>query len=221
MKEHSILFSGPMVRAILEGRKTQTRRVIAMKHHRDCVWRAFDEWPTKEPPYAWIECGNEMSGYDRRTPCPCICEKCPYGKPDDFLWVRESWAVRLDMDDVKIRDLSHSSGIFYWADGPGRCSRTGCNGAAGKKRPSIHMPRWASRLTLRITEVRVQRVRQISDDDISDEGMDEASDFATTWDSINAKRGYPWESNPWVWAISFERYPWVAAANVIKEAVKT
>jgi hypothetical protein len=195
MSEHPIIFSGPMVRAILEGRKTQTRRVITSV-------RALDNLKHGGNPYP-----------------------CPYGQRGDLLWVRENWAVRLDQDDVKIHDLPHRS-VGYWADGPGKCCNTGCAGAAGKVRPSIYMPRWASRLTLRITAVRVQRVREIGRDgreakDIYAEGItDEQIDlwrkylhpddapahtYSILWDSINAKRGYSWKSNPWVWALTFER----------------
>jgi hypothetical protein len=170
VSEHPILFSGPMVRAILEGRKTQTRRVQRMP-------------------------GSFPSG-------------CPYGQPGDLLWVRETFAKR-----YADAERDPTDGIMYRADG-------GCV-IEPRWTPAIHMPRWASRLTLRITDVRVQRVQDINEEDVWSEGvicrcdvgqseydqcgLSPAEHFAKLWDSINAKRGYSWESNPFCWAISFER----------------
>jgi hypothetical protein len=192
MNEHPILFSGPMVRAILEGQKTQTRRLIRMEHTKACVWK----WPEDSTiPYAWIECGNEMSGHDYRKPCPCICERRPYGNSGDLLWVRETWC---ETDE----------GIAYRAD-----QWMDCPSDNEQWRPSIFMPREYSRLTLHITEVRIQRIQEMSAIDIMCEGApvdalgyDGAIHqwFRETWNSINGKRA-PWESDPWVWAISFER----------------
>ena len=172
VKERPILFSGEMVRAILDGRKTQTRRVVK-----------------PQPP--------PLGGF----------VKNPYGQPGDRLWVRETWAL----DDK----------YYYRADGAvgDRC---------GKWKPSIHMPRAASRITLEITGVRVERLQEItiSDiyaegaitdewlewrDDVSGVGMpagsrieNERDVWEKLWDSINGKT-YPWKSNPWVWVIEFKR----------------
>jgi hypothetical protein len=166
VKEHPILFSGPMVRAILEGRKTQTRRICKV--------------PSIQP-----ENADTMRS---------IAESCPYGQPGDLLWVRETWGMKVGV------------GILYRADGG--VYETG--GVVWK--PSIHMRRADSRLTLRIADVRVQRVREIGAQDATAEGLPALSladggvgNFRKTWDSLNAKRGYSWESNPWVWAVTFER----------------
>lgn len=186
--ERPILFSGPMVRAILSGKKTQTRRV------------------------------------DRGAlACPC-------GVPGDRLWVRENWASGYAMgcsgtlfaaDGSFVQGKrGHEKGPHYNADDlpPGMLWR-----------PSIHMPRWASRITLEITLVRVERLQSISDDDACAEGTPcefcgrtydglseedcacfhskaARSSFSVLWDSINGKRpGCSWADNPWVWVISFER----------------
>ena len=176
--ERPILFSGPMVRATLDGNKTQTRRVV-------------DD-----------EC-SELA-------------KCPYGQPGDILWVRETWQ--------RCRSTVYMDGtspVAYRADGTGQGGR----GPYGKRwRASVHMPRWASRLSLRIVDVRVEQVQSISEAAACAEGVEpiECSvasfvfaterfkyrfrdSFKATWDSLNAKRGYGWEANPWVWVITFEK----------------
>lgn len=191
MKEHPILFSGPMVQAILEGRKTQTRRVVRE--------RSF-------PPRFHVRCQHigVRAALDEFGALPC-----PYGQPGDRLWVRETFSLPDDWDCTEDRSL-----LDYQADLKGT--------AAHRWRPSIHMPRWASRLLLEVTEVRVQRVQEISGEDAKAEGVnpipyimpgEEATlagrlyqeRFRVFWDSINADRGYGWGVNPWVWAISFRR----------------
>jgi hypothetical protein len=189
MKEHPILFSGPMVRAILEGRKTMTRRVI------------------KKP---WLY-GRENE-YGRFQ---VNMRECPYGLPGDRLWVRETW----EYDD------SRPNSYFYRAD-PAPDGFIENPEAAWRWRPSIHMPREASRILLEVTAVRVERLQDISVPDALREGIecDDAEEramieaigdgddrhkeaFANLWDSINAKRGYGWDSNPWVWVVEFTPLP--------------
>lgn len=188
MKERPILFSGPMVRAIMEGRKTQTRRVI-------------------NPPAPFV---STDEGLDVEWAIGNI--HCPYGVPGDRLWMRETHYVQ----SAGYKDGSGTL-ILYRATEPN---------APNTWTPSIHMPRWASRITLEITDVRVQRVQEISKKDAKEEGirylpeahswssdeeyqglgrlMTPISAFAELWDSINAKK-YSWASNPWVWAITFRR----------------
>ena len=125
--------------------------------------------------------------------------KCPYGAPGDRLWVRETW----DTDGKT---------IAYRATTP----ETTTDPEPMRWRPSIHMPRWASRLTLAVTSVRVERVQEITEADARAEGIEpQRSDysgedsnslqFRDLWDSINAARGYGWAVNPWVWVVEFER----------------
>ena len=199
-----ILFSGPMVRAILDGRKSQTRRVMKPQpeYHEGTIGAEY---------FGWRHCGDGGKVYINTTP-----PACPYGQPGELLWIRETFAKR-----YADAERDPSDGIMYRADG-------GCI-IEPRWTPGIHMPRWASRLTLRITDVRVQRVQEITPEDAISEGtrcwvcngrVDGSSEedctcfhtkgaavpsFEVLWDSINAKRGYSWESNPWVWAISFER----------------
>lgn len=210
MREKPILFSGPMVRAILDDRKGQTRRVVKPQPTerdlsagtRDGIFPFIHKQGTAD----WF-----INGPLRIGPW-----KCPYGHPGDRLWVRETWHGAVDGDEPNY-------GIIYkasWPHGPGdafkrddRAGRYFIGSTDGKWRPSIFMPRWASRIDLEITDIRVERVNEITPDDAFREGFElHDSDpitgdvclFSSLWDSINGKK-YPWESNPHVWVISFKR----------------
>lgn len=178
MKERPILFSGPMVRSILEARKTQTRRVI-----------------------------RNPEKYDNIRGCD-FC--CPHGQAGDKLWVRETWCAGcLELDET----------VCYKAD----FGRIFPPCKQGVVKPSIFLPRKYSRITLEITGVRIERLQGISEEDGEAEGMTPnyfengsfqtypsgkltpyKRAFAMTWERINGKT-HPWESNPWVWAIEFQR----------------
>ena len=196
MKEHPIIFSGPMVRAILDGRKTQTRRVI----------KPQPEIVDKEPRYrknTWALWSDKIPKYKGG-----LIVSCPYGKPGDLLYVKETW-----------RPIASSEQLLYRAD----IYNVMAWDEFGKWHPSIHMPRWASRITLEITDVRVERVQEISEENAIAEGMqgdiygedmgisprvDSHSvriNFMDLWDSINLKRGYGWDVNPWVWVLGFKK----------------
>lgn len=174
MKGHPILFSAAMVRAILEGEKTQTRRIARLNASGRVAWKGHN-WHCDDP--------------ESRL-------ACPYGQPGDRLWVRETWADT----------MSDPPEAVYRADGERHPS------SFLKWKPSIFMPRWASRITLEVTGVRVERLQEISKADVIAEGIDGLSDihagwhqpYAQLWDSINAKRA-PWSSNPLVWVIEFKR----------------
>lgn len=209
MKERPILFSGPMVRAILDGSKTQTRRVVKPQPKHPRV-HEFKNPLTSELVWGYpIPTDSIVTKIDGFT--------CPYGKAGDRLWVRETFSW--NGDGFSIRDLEflrseQPVNLIYRADGV----------LAGGWKPSIYMPRWASRLTLEITDVRVQRLQDIDHDDAMAEGCfntgagfsfdmvklgesDHAETaFAHLWDSINGK-AHPWNSNPWVWAIIFKVVP--------------
>lgn len=217
MKERPILFSAPMVRAILTGKKTQTRRVVKLS------------------------------------------QRCPYGIPDDRLWVRETWAdgdelasSRGPLDAPEHVLYRADNSAYYFGDSP----MDGSN-RPGRRvkdtegwnfdhpcvhwKPSIHMPRWAARIILEVTDVRVERVQDITEEDAKAEGLSALSKdggrlwkygipdrdklpgndddgwhwtewdadprvaFRKLWDSINDARGFGWAPNPWVWAITFKR----------------
>ena len=202
MKELPILFSGPMVKAILDGRKTMTRRVI------------------KGAPGIMLYPQVQDCG----VPIPELIEAyknawlttCPYGQPGDRLWVREAWAIRdckplfaaIFRADCVEDDSSERDG--WWIDKDRKGEEEFIPGKVEWK-PSIFMPRWASRITLEITAVRVERVQDIGDEDAEAEGLSWCNaasprdKFQCLWNSLNAKRGYGWEANPWVWVIAFKR----------------
>jgi len=239
------------VRAILEGRKTQTRRVVkpvrGYEHNNICRPDMM-----RDAHIVWWHGEFETVG---------CSQECPYGVPGDRLWVRESFTYweQPDRDDNPRRNESPrpadgkryerwmnrimsdetSSGedfLMYRADEAKRSLGEWtypheiyehCIGKFGKTIPGIHMPRWASRLTLEVTDVRVQRVQEISEEDAIAEGVDleryvqvsdsagihacgtaeptePRSEFRDLWESINHKRS-PWERNDWVWALTFKR----------------
>jgi hypothetical protein len=215
MKERPILFSSSMVCAIRERRKRQTRRVVV---------------PTMTPPRVAplrMEIEGEQETDDHGLPCwagyhpeyPGEAKwfSCPYGGVGDRLWVRETW--RADYEHGENTRGAIPPLVEYRAD-------TGSHGPAdgsadtesGHWKPSIHMPRWASRITLKVTSVRAEPLHAITPRDVVAEGLyhepgewgpDEAYDhlikaFAYFWDQINAKRGYGWDTNPWVWVVGFE-----------------
>ena len=163
----SILFNDEMVRAILDGRKTKTRRPL-----------------TPQPDDA-----HDAAPYRNIWRSPL---KCPFGRVGDRLWVRE--AFTLTVPDEK---------PMYRA--------TWKNPAGIKWKPSLHMPRWASRITLEITEIRVERVQEITEEEaisegfFPDDGVSEVYCFSEAWDSLYAKKGLGWNANPWVWVIGFRR----------------
>lgn len=196
MKARPILFSPEMVRALLEGRKTQTRRVCSPQPVADRQWVSGFKVVTKRATY---DVGH-----------PAVHEACPYGVPGDLLYVREAFRLicAQDFPDKVIE-------VDYRADNPNG-NRLGDIFKPPKWKPGIHMPRHVSRITLRLTDVRVQRVQDISQRDVFAEGLTNhdmntrygggsaQSCFAQLWDSINAERGYGWDTNQWVWALSFE-----------------
>ena len=176
--ERPIIFTGDSVRAIENDLKTQTRRVI---------------------PDDWWRCLDPEDAGDRASALP----QCPYGVAGDRLWVRETWRVPGDVgnDRASTSRCTGPKDVQFKADGI----------EAPEWRPSMYMPRWASRLTLEIVSVRVERLQEIDRHDAIREGVDPrdtpnpVARFCKSWDSINAKRGYPWSSNPWVWVITFKR----------------
>lgn len=190
-KERPILFSGPMIKAILGDRKTQTRRIYKLP--KDYTWSDFEQGLI-----VWD--GNSCQyGIDELI--------CPYGRIGDRLWVRETWSTHACFDEIKPSELKARS-IHYWADG---------EAATGKKRPSIFMPRNFSRILLEITNVRVERLMSISKDDAIAEGCSGGhgsipnygysaqpqEHYFWLWDQINGEGSY--KVNPWVWVVEFKQ----------------
>ncbi len=188
-----------MVRAILDGRQTQTRRIVKPQPSEHVTGGTYN-WNGPLP--------------FMNMPIDCILDACPYGLPGDRLWVRETWTPVLQNAALVFRADGHSEESLKW-------------------KPSIHMPRRLSRITLEITAVRVERLQDITEEDAIAEGIERQgggfvdytvksrssnqptakASYSTLWDSINAKstaaaiRGdaHPWESNPWVWVVEFKR----------------
>lgn len=176
MRERPIIMSAESVRATIAGRKTMTRRAVRPQPERD---------------FAPIEIAELLTGIPLgqiRCPFPVGCR----------LWVKEGgvWC-----------DIGFEQSVAYRADG--EPDESWCRPVRWKS--PIYMPRWASRLTLEIVSVRVERLQAISLDDAIAEAAgpgehpceDAIRYFVDAWDRLNAKRGYPWASNPWVWALTF------------------
>ena len=222
---------GWAIKAIAEGRKTQTRRVIQPQPPSHlAVGKDPDLARNGQNVWAWLT--REANVVQSHI-------KCPYGVVGDLLYCREAYCHGIEWDDTKpseVDPLCGGNDIWYFADGP-RPSE-----GWGKKRPAISMPKWVARYRLKITDITVQRVQDINEEDAIAEGMQyhhytveeqpmprgenepegywfceprrdlhlafgsAKAAFADVWDSINAKKGYGWNAaNPWVWAITFER----------------
>ena len=209
IKERPILFLAPMVRAILEGRKTVTRRPVkATKAHAD-GFMMLDHGKGWRPYNAFGDFASDHEGMEYPI-------ACPYGKLGDRLWVRETCFIN-DYREASVPEQERADcEIHYRADG--------IPDFEGEEelirwRPSIHMPRWASRILLEVTDVRVERLQDITEEQALAEGIKKHSDggyhvedgkhysdspvesFACLWSSV----GGDWDATPWVWCVSFKR----------------
>lgn len=217
MKERPIIMSAESVRAILDGRKSMTRRVLKIQPP--------TQWDEVKPIYGSNGAGiiawdfySSLNRYDHGY----LKDSFPYGHIGDHLWLRESWFEVTKLSDSYGKQFGISGGIDTW----------NLYKADGSKLPDgfkwkspLFIPRKASRITLEITDIRVERLQDITEEDARAEGvidggclncgehepcgcgnpMPDARDaYVSIWNTLNAKRGYPWESNPWVWAISFK-----------------
>lgn len=224
MKERPILMSAPMVRAILDGRKTQTRRVVDEGRLRVRLDRTVrSDLPLIIRPELVAPPGIYRAAMNRNgAVCVVLPDGerlgvlpdefswvSPYGRAGDRVWVRETWQVWTEFDDTRPCDLPTIARrhVNYPAEG---------NVWESRRRPSIHMPRWASRITLELTDVRVERITAISEEDARAEGYpgvirsaangahpDARGWFREAWNQINARRGYPFDDGAWCWCLSF------------------
>lgn len=204
MTERPILFSAPMVRAVLAGTKTQTRRALRVQPPANTLQVSTWHHPDQRPMfYAWARSGGPVADHlfggveiSDWEPLPC-----PYGQPSDRLWVREAWG----------EPWHHAQPCyFYRADDDGR---VGNHPDFDGWKPSIHMPRAASRITLEVTGVRVERLQAISAADAISEGIPrggpenpdgiEQREYRVLWEQINGPSS--WDANPWVWVVEFRR----------------
>lgn len=198
IEERPILFSDDMVQVTLDGRKTQARRVVKPQPDEDGLVKPLDQ--------------------DQWEDTSAKSYRCRYGEPGDRLWVREFFHLGTCPNDP-------SPGLARYSDGSAKLHKDAPSGSMDwcrmwKKRPSIRMPRWASRITLEITGIRVERLQDISEEDAKAEGVTIRTDariashflegeqgpaqleFYALWDSISK---HPWDSNPWVWVIEFKQ----------------
>jgi len=190
-----VLFSGAMVRALLDGSKTQTRRAVKVRCQEIGERDDGSLWP-------WSE--NPDTAADH-------WHACPYGQPGDRLWVRESWKAHTTFDHLPPRDIPESH-VWYLADDGYK--------AQSRTRASMHMPRWASRILLEIVAVRVERLQDISEKDARAEGVTieerhmagycagqflppSIRAYRDLWESISGDGS--WGANPWVWVVEFKR----------------
>ena len=209
MKERGMIFNGEMVRALFNGRKTQTRRPV--------------KFPVHDKNLGCELAGNELAGELSAG----NYLNSAFGKPGDRIWVREAYRFPASLDDVSptgVGEMAVATGYrkpwaptFYeftgtFSDGWKGFETSPKVSDAGKLRPSIHMPRWACRILLEITDVRVERLKSISDRDALREGCSAADMksgdcvadvFARLWASIYGSDS--WNANPWVWVIEFKR----------------
>lgn len=180
MAEHPIIMSEDSVRAILRGLKTATRRVLKPQPHAEIRTSPF------------VPSGLE-DGHGREL-------HCPYGVPGDRLWVRESWRPASSVENFETK-LLRASDVYYRADDvftPGV-----------RWRSALFMPWHLSRIRLKVTGVRVQRLQSVTDDDLVAEGSPVYGTgawewFIPLWDALNKRRGYGWDTDPWVWVVEFE-----------------
>ena len=235
MKERGMIFNAEMVRALLSGRKTQTRRI--MKPQPEPCPRGGHWWPSnvfKTMLHVEEEMQNGKGGWGG-----LVGDACPFGDVGDRIWVREAYRFPASLDDVSptgVGEMAVATGYrkpwaptFYeftgtFSDGWKGFETSPKVSDAGKLRPSIHMPRWASRILLEITDVRVERLNAISEEDARAEGIidggclncgepepcgcanpepDATDAFAYLWQSIYGQEN--WNANPWVWVIEFKR----------------
>lgn len=212
MNSKPILFSSEMVRAILEGRKTQTRRVMKPQPSDDfspvaVEWYSpivIDRHGEEQPGKEIFGVYSDEEGY-----------RCPYGAPEDQLWIKEAWGVherisccKEDMPNCKCKDGVFRPVVHF----AGKENHAWGMYGPPKKRSARFMPRTASRITLEIVKVRVERIKEITTQDCEAEGVGYDLNeigwhyaFGQLWNKINEKRGFGWNVNPWVWVIEFKR----------------
>jgi hypothetical protein len=203
MNERPILFSAPMVRAILAGTKTQTRRVVKDPEYYSCLTGDCPHW-------------------DRALCAAAFATDCPYGAPGERLWVRENGWQRPERTPRMMREGADTWKPYYFDADITAQDHEQFKEWAFKRRPSIHMPRRFCRLVLEVTGVRVERLQDVTEEDARAEGAEpiaagqdaagilktHRTGFVRLWQTINGT----WLENPWVWVISFRRFTELKAA---------
>ncbi|HBS5459341.1 TPA: hypothetical protein MAJ58_004475 [Klebsiella pneumoniae] len=226
MKERGMIFNAEMVRAILDGRKTQTRRIMKLQP-KPSKSRPGDFWFSSKKLESMVHVSDLAPGNSPIADYHLFIQEhcCPFGAVGDRIWVREAFRVHSRATDVATL-VYKASERNSWTEQTHRVPVAVCNKPATPEKwtPSLHMPRWASRILLEITDVRVERLNAISEEDARAEGIidggclncgepepcgcanpepDATDAFAYLWQSIYGQEN--WNANPWVWVISFKR----------------
>lgn len=211
MREVGIQYSAPMVRGVLDDSKNVTRRTVKGEIPAGAVRAVFGQWSSGRPhAWRWLD----QSGAPLGKPF-----RCPYGVAGDRLWVREAWRTLPRLDELPPRDVPPGSPLTFYADGGDEAASLG-----GKFRPGMFMPRWASRILLEVTDVRVERLQEITHEQAIAEGIERVGNrwrhyffpdddseawefpknsFASLWVKLNGEGS--WDASPWVFAIPFRR----------------
>lgn len=199
MRELPIIFPEETISAILDGVKTQTRRLKGLTEQKS-DW-AFAVSARNDGNYMMLKGLSQV-----------IHLSCPYGQPGDRLWVRETWCVDKKYDSYKPSEIEDCA--FVWYSATDNMNKT--SAIPGKWRPSVYMPRWASRIILEIDKIRLERLQDITLNEINAEGTpytlnekkrpfgSRREQFQRFWDAYYAKKGFPWVLNPFVWVIEFK-----------------
>ncbi|ENZ7224853.1 morphogenetic protein [Klebsiella pneumoniae] len=226
MKERGMIFNGEMVRAILDGRKTQTRRIMKLQP-KPSKSRPGDFWFSSKKLESMVHVSDLAPGNSPIADYHLFIQEhcCPFGAVGDRIWVREAFRVHSRATDVATL-VYKASERNSWTEQTHRVPVAVCNKPATPEKwtPSLHMPRWASRILLEITDVRVERLNAISEEDARAEGIidggclncgepepcgcanpepDATDAFAYLWQSIYGQEN--WNADPWVWVIEFKR----------------
>lgn len=212
MKELPILYSTDMVKAILDGRKTVTRRICKDQTARKYIHvENCEQYPST--------LGEGYTGWAKDCGHSFLIPTKPRYQKGDLLWIRETYRINMAFDDMPLKSLTEEDIVDLSIQ---RRADAGDKFTFGRWRSSRFMPKWATRLWLEVLSVRAERLKDMSFNDIRLEGLecpthdfeggfccspcgDLARAWIDLWDSLNAKRGYPWESNPWVWRYEFKK----------------
>lgn len=210
-RDSPIFFNGAMIRAVLDDHKFQTRRLVKMRHF-------------GLPRIAWDKpVDGFVEGFLKNAPLPGLVKQCPYGQPGDLLWCRETWRPVVDeqlWDCIEYRADGARIKPEVPGDNTGFQFSVACDADDGRWRPSIHMPRWASRMRLEIGDIRMERLQNLSEEDAKAEGIVPApggswsgaegqaaptaiAAYRLLWESIYGECS--WDANPWVWVIGFRK----------------
>jgi len=198
--ERPIVFSAPMVRSILEGQKTVARSPIKVQPPAGHRWRGWVVDSTNSKIVGKASFGEDGSALSRKP----VYARCPYGKPGDRLWVRETFAALSPGEYEPVRPRQgYGQDIRFAATDP--LADLSVDTRGYQWRPSTQMPRWASRILLEVTSIRVERFHEMTDGSLWTQGFATFGDADTDWNSKHEAKGLGTSVNPWAWVVEFKR----------------